>query len=293
MKPFLTVALLAIAFSSYAQQYYSFSQYMYNPLAINPAFAGYYQVPEATFSARSQLSGIDGAGSSVALTGHGKGPGQNTGLGALASNDRIGVSNVTSFQGVYSYQLVSKNKNSYTSWGYVPEMLSFGLSAGVTRYYENLTSLNIDNDPNFAANVNRFLPTFGFGVFYSKDPFYIGASIPQLMNNFGADNINLNRHIFLNSGVHLETSAFTKLHLNTLVKYVYGAPAQADFNAVMTFHDTFKFGLGYRTVSLVNFMTGLDISKSFRMAYFYDIPLGTSRNIAFSIHEIMINYRFF
>lgn len=288
----VTLFLLAASLLCQAQQQPSFSQYMYNTLSFNPAYAGYHLAPEVNVSARGQFSGIEGAPRSLTFAAHGRALSNRTGLGFLASRDEIGVSNTTEIQGSYSFRLISRNKNSYSSWSYIPKVLSLGLSAGISRYHEGLTSLSLSNDPNFKENVTHYVPNFGVGIYYSKHPFYVGLSIPQLLGGIVSKKLNFRRHIYLNGGVYLNTGTFTTLQLSTLVKYVQGAPLQADVNAIMILHDKVEVGAGFRSVSTLNIMAGLRISDKLRLAYFYDFPLGTNRQISFNTHEIMLNYRF-
>src|SRR5690606_38731731 len=145
--------------------------------------------------------------------------------------------------------------------------------------------------PNFQENITSYVPHFGVGIYYSKDPFYVGLSVPQLVNVFAGKQLNLNSHIYLNGGVYLNTGIYTSLHLSTLVKYVKGAPLQLNANAIMTIHDKVEVGAGWRSFSAINLMTGLRISQKFRLAYFYEFPLA-NRQIGFNQHELMLNYRF-
>lgn len=283
--------LLFVSLCCQAQQQPSFSQYMYNTLSFNPAYAGSQGLAEANISAGGQFMGIEGAARSMNFSVHGQALSARTGLGFMAARDEIGVSSTTQFQGSYAYRLISRNKNSYSSWSYVPKVLSLGLSAGISRYHEDLNSLGIGNDPNFHENITRYVPHFGVGVYYSNDPFYIGLSIPQLVNVFAGKQLNLSSHIYLNGGTYIKTGTHTSLHLSTLLKYVKGAPLQLNATAIMTINDKVEVGTGWRSVSAVNLMTGLRISQKFRLAYFYEFPL-SNREIGFNQHELMLNFRF-
>src|SRR5690606_15154494 len=202
-QAFFILLFVSLTLCCQAQQQPSFSQYMYNTLSFNPAYAGSQSLAEANISAGGQFMGIEGAARSMYFSVHGQALSARTGLGFTAGRDEIGVSSTTRLQGSYAFRLISRNKNSYSSWSYVPNVLSLGLSAGISRYHEDLNSLGIDNDPNFQENITRYVPHFGVGIYYSKDPFYVGLSVPQIVNVFAGKQLNISSHIYLNGGVYL------------------------------------------------------------------------------------------
>ncbi len=293
-KLFFVLAASAISILTKAQQDPARSNYIFDPLSINPAYAGYYLDPILNFSAKGFLQSMEGSPQTLSFSAHGKALNPKVGLGINLIHDEIGVTSNTGIYGNYSYKLVSRNHNSYTSWGFHPHVLAFGISAGVSFYNEDLQSLGIDDDPNFAQNASLVLPNFGVGIYYSKNKFFAGLSIPKILNNYweGKD-FTLSRHVYLNSGYQFITGQFTKLELSTLIKYVNGAPLQADGNVVFDFDDKVNIGVGYRTTSQLNFLLGIGLAKNFQLRYCYEVMLdGTSEKINFNNHEIMISYRF-
>jgi len=267
-----------------AQQQPINSQYMYNTLTINPAFAGYYDQVDFTFSGQGQLNGVEGAPSSAMFTM--SLPFKKIGIGATFINDRVGPIVSNSIRGSYAFKLISKNKNSYTNSGFFPTTLSLALEGGLTMRKEDLLQLNAFNDPNFAQNINTVIPTFGVGIYYSKNNFYIGASSPQLL--VGNDEGALNRHYYLNGGFVLELNRDWLLKPNGLIKYTEGAPLQFDINGIFSYQSKFDIGLGYRSASAINFLAGFTVSNHIRIVYSYNPP---TQNVLLNTNSLLLNVR--
>ncbi|RAW02351.1 PorP/SprF family type IX secretion system membrane protein [Pseudochryseolinea flava] len=292
-KYLLGIAMLSLTFLCKAQQFPANYNYVFNPFAINPAYAGYNIDPEVNFASKSSFQGIEGAPRTIFFSGHGQIYNPKVSLGANFMSDKIGVTSTTGVYGSYAYKLISRNRNVYTNWGFNPHVLSLGLRAGVTYYKEDLTSLNVDGDHNFEENVSFAFPNVGFGIYYSKNHYFVGLSIPELITTTEANNYNLSRNIFLNTSYQLLTGVSSKVNLNALVKYAEGAPIQADFNTQLEFKDKLLLGVGYRTVSRLNFILGFMMLKDLQIGYIYDTPIGNAnREINFNSHELTINYRF-
>ncbi|WP_375577961.1 PorP/SprF family type IX secretion system membrane protein [Marivirga tractuosa] len=288
----ILISMLLMAFSSMAQQQPSNYNYLIDPFSINPAMAGYEFDPIFNLSAKGSFQGMDGAPRSMFFSTHGKALSPKVGLGLNFFSDKIGVTSTNGVYGSYSYSLISKNKNSFTSWGFHPHVLSFGLRAGVSFFNENLRSLDIDDDPNFEKNISIVTPSVGLGIYYSKNKFFAGLSIPEILTIWEDQNLNLSRHLFLNSGYELILNPKSKIQLNSLIKMVKGSPLQIDGNAILELKDKIRLGLGYRSISYVNFMVGFEFINGLDFNYFYEIPLSSNvQKINFNNHEISLRYR--
>ena len=277
--------------STYAQQTPEFADYFYNPLVINPAYTGFYRNSDITFSGRMQAGSVEGAPETLSLSFHGPISQKKMGVGGMVIHDKLGVTTKTSFYGTYAFKLFSY-ENSSNSWYYSPTSLSLGLVGGVSRYTEDLSSLNIGNDPVFQNNINATLPSVGVGAFYNSESFYIGLSSPNLLESSISqeNNVNIKSHYYLNSGVRFFSSRFFFIEPSILLKYVDGAPLQADFNVFFNYNNTIELGAGYRTTSSVNILAGVYIKNNFRLVYNYNpaldsTPLGQS-------HGLILSYRF-
>ncbi len=276
-----------------AQQDHSSLNYVYDAYHINPAYAGYHMDPVVNFSAMGFLENMEGAPRTLSFSAHGKALNPKVAFGAHVFNDQIGVTSTNGIYGSYSYKLIARNRNSYSSWEYNPHVLAFGISAGVSFYKENLQSLNMGNDPHFQENVSLALPNFGVGIYYSKNKFFAGLSVPEILNNWRDDKVMLSRHFYLNAGYQIVTGRSIKIQFNSLLKYVDGAPLQIDGNATLDFKEKLNFGIGYRSASSLNFLLGLHVARNFQVRYFYLTNVGShSDQINFNNHEIVLSYRF-
>src|SRR5690349_24824138 len=105
-------AFLVAFFSCYlshGQQVATYSQYMFNGLAINPAYAGSHDALSATALARFQNVGLKGAPKTQTFSLHSPLLNKRVALGLLAIHDEIGVISQTGLQASYAYRIpVSK-----------------------------------------------------------------------------------------------------------------------------------------------------------------------------------------
>ncbi len=278
-----------------AQQAPMYTHYMYNTLAVNPAYAGSRDVLTVTALHRSQWVGFKGAPLTQTITLHTPLRNQHIGLGLSVLNDKIGPTNNSSFVGNFAFrmQLTQKSK------------LALGMSAGVNLFQGDLSSLDLDQqaDPVFLNNINnRTTPNFGFGAYYSRERLYAGFSIPNLIEN-SYSVINLpngttltgkeQRHYFFIAGTMLKLSENLAFKPTTQVKLTAAAPVQVDLTASFIIQDKLLLGAMFRTGDAFGVLLGFDISKQFHIGYSYDWSFGlqTSKYNQGS-HEIVLRYDF-
>jgi type IX secretion system PorP/SprF family membrane protein len=164
---------LAITQSAWSQSDPMFTQYMFNELYINPAYAGSREYLSATALVRQQWVGIDGAPSTQTLSAHKPILNNKIGAGLTFLNESIGVSKRTQINANAAYRLPMGRNH-----------LSFGLQLGMASISENLSSLGLVNDNQFATNTGRKLaPNVGFGTYYLTPKWYAGFSIPRMLQN--------------------------------------------------------------------------------------------------------------
>lgn len=279
----------------FAQQTPVFANYSYNTVVINPAHAGYYEDTDVSLMNSGFYNAVDGSPKNIGLTINAPLRSKNMGLAAGISMDEIGVTRATSFFGSYSYKIFFDSEYGQGKWwAYDPNILSFGISGGGTLYNEDLLSLGIENDPDFQKNVNAFVPTIGLGFLYNRDRIYWGVSAPNILGNSLSTerNINFKNPIYSYFGLRFFTSRFEELLVNpsVLLKYVSGAPFQADINLMLNYLSKVEFGIGYRTSETVNFLAGFHLGSNFKFLYNYSYALAGYNNI--NTHGIILNYRF-
>jgi len=271
-----------------AQQETMYSQYMFNLLQINPAYAGNLTDDNITILCREQWMGSPGAPSTASLSWDSRAEGSNVGYGLQMYNDRLGIESTSGIQAYYSYRIPFKNS-----------FLSFGMSAGVLYYRAAFSTVvtSQNGDPLFQADVNSLLPTVGVGVLYATECWYAGFSVPALLetkintNNSlsttGADN-----HYFLTGGYIFDASDMLKLKPSILVRAVKGAPVEYDLNLNAWVQNTIGLGVSYRTGDAFVGMFELQISPEFRLGYAYDYTISNLQPFSKGTHELMLRYEF-
>lgn len=295
MKKLLLYILLCTGTAAFGQQQAMYTQYMFNPLAINPAYAGSLDGLTATVLSRSQWNNIEGAPETQTLSIHGPVKYSRASFGALLIRDQITVSNHYGVYGMYSYYIpLSTNMK-----------LSFGIRAGASYYVADMTDVDIYypemsgvNDPAFSnAEYGGWMPNVGMGLYLRGKKGYLGFSIPELINNEIKTSTELvgsrqTQHIFFHGGYLFPLSPGLMLKPNFLVKSVKGAPVQVDLNANLLIRDVLWVGASYRWDESVAALLQIDFSKQWRIGYSYDIPgknnLGPFHN---GSHEFLISYR--
>ena len=279
----------------FAQQTPVFANYNYNTVVINPAHAGYYQDTDLTLVNTGFFNSVEGSPRSMGLTVNAPLRSKHMGLAAGLATDEIGVTTAISFFGAYSYKLFFDSEYGQGRWwAYDPNILSFGISAGGTSYNEDLLKLGIENDPEFQKNVNAFIPTVGVGLLYNKDRIYAGISAPNVLGNSLSSerNINFKNPFYGYFGYRFFTNQFEEVLINPsmLLKYVSGAPLQADLNVMVNYLNKVEFGAGYRTSETINLLAGFHLGSNFKFLYNYSYAVAKYNNI--NTHGIVLNYRF-
>ncbi len=276
-----------------AQQDAMYSQYMFNTLAVNPAYAGSRNVTSATALYRDQWIGIEGAPRTATFTIDMPVAAKKVGLGLQIFNDKIGITNTTGAYVSYAYRI-----------RFDKATLAFGIQGGVSQYRADLNSVALNtgfsNDASFRNNINKTLLNFGTGIYYSTDRFYLGFSSPQLLNNKLSDlNTSGNNafsgqqlHLFLASGYVFTLDDDLKLKPSVLFKAVRGAPLQADINTTLWIKDALALGFQYRTEADVSVQIEFQVSSQIRLGYAYDRSTSDLVNYNSGSHEIMIRYEF-
>lgn len=258
-----------------AQQDAQYTQYVFNTLSINPAYAGSRGQLSFAGLYRSQWVGLDGAPETFTINLHSPIRESRIGYGISIVNDNIGdgVVQETYLDGVVSYTLdVGFNKK-----------LSFGLSVGGDFISLDFNALrNFDQEVVEQDNIdNRFSPNFGLGLYYHTDKFYAGFSAPNVLETefFDNDSNDANSVNFLSSerinfyfitGYVLDLNGNLQFKPALLTKAVGGAPLQVDVSANFLFNERFSFGVAYRWDAAVSALAGFQITDQMMLGLAYD-----------------------
>ena len=288
----LTICILlfsAFSFQLSAQQLPLYSQYMFNTLEINPAYAGFKESMQFTAIYRKQFNGIKDAPQTGLISFDMPIGTTQLGVGLKLVDDKISVTHTMGAQGSLSYHIDGDNSR-----------LSFGLQIGALNYKANMMDLNVTdpNDPIFAQDVNTLVANFGTGIFYNTDKFYGGISVPNLVRtHLRETNIALNHyevkqnaHFYINAGMLIDLNDNFILKPSFLVRGVQGIPINYDINANVFFRDLFSMGISYRSHSAVVGLMDVRVIPELRLGYAYDYNVGRLNAFAKGTHEIILRY---
>jgi type IX secretion system PorP/SprF family membrane protein len=289
---FLATVWLAVIFSTaQAQQYPVFSQYYFNELVINPAYAGSHVQLSATAMYRNQWVNFPGAPKTYNFSSHTSLLKNRIGVGIMFNHDEIGSYKNNHVYGYYAYKIHMAKAT-----------FSMGLQAGFNLLGADFSKLDLQNpgDASFYNLTSQFKPNFGAGVFYSKKNFFLGFSVPFILNNkivnsFEAlvGEIKEARYYFIRGGMVLPLDRMNKVKINpsVLVRAQEGQPLSFDINSAVIFYDVFSIGGTYRLRdSFISFID-LKISEKIHFGYSYDWTSSEINGFSNGTHEFMINYR--
>ncbi len=273
-----------------AQQDALFSQYMFNPFAINPGYAGSRDAVSGVLLHRNQWVGLDGAPKTTTLALHSPFKGKHFALGFNAFNESIGP---------------SINNGAFMTYAYRMRMpvgrLAFGLRGGVfaSRFDKGQLNYNDPGDQFDTDGVFQALaPSFDFGLYYSTNHIFVGASVSHL-GEIGASfddqtqtNLELNRHYILSGGGAIELTKKLVYKPSVIVKYVAGAPISIDINSSFLINKVVWLGASYRTNKSLVLITEFNITDFLRLGYSYDMIFNRLSSYNNGSHELFIGFDF-
>ncbi len=295
---FIFISIL-MAVQLQAQQDEQYTQFFFNKLALNPAYAGSDEGACLTALYRNQWIGLEGAPTTQAFSFHTGILDGRVGLGLSVVHDNIGPTDSWRANLAYAYRIRLETGT-----------LGIGLQGSLRRYQVDFmaeTTTHPGDNLIQSAEPTTTLANIGAGVYYESDKFYVGLSIPHfiksdislLPSTFTTTNITSREelHLYGMAGLILPISNDVKFKPAVLYKYVQNAPVDFDINASLLFMDRFLFGLTYRTGgSLDSTGESLDlvaqynVTQAFRIGAAYDFTLSELSNYNNGSFEIMAQY---
>ncbi|WP_310377519.1 type IX secretion system membrane protein PorP/SprF [Flavobacterium sp.] len=285
----LLFVLMFTGVVSYAQQDAQFTQYMYNTININPAYAGSRGAMSIFALHRTQWVGLDGAPVTNAVSVNTPLNSSNLGLGVSVINDKIGPTNETAISADLSYTIPTSETYK----------LSFGIKATANLFDLNVNKLNPENpvDPSL-QNFNKFTPNIGAGVYLHSDKAYVGLSIPNFIESKRYDDNEIaifkeKINYYLIAGYVFDLSSTVKFKPALLTKMVEGAPLQMDISGNFMFNEKITLGVAYRWSAALSAMVGFQVSDGLYIGYGYDRETTNLKNYNTGSHEIFLRYEIF
>lgn len=286
----LLFALMFTGVVSYAQQDAQFTQYMYNTINVNPAYAGSRGAMSIFALHRTQWVGLDGAPVTNAVSVNTPINGSNLGLGVSLINDKIGPTVENNFSADLSYTIPVSETSK----------LSFGLKLSANLF--DLDVLKLDpvdsSDPTLQNLNNKFSPNIGAGVYWHSDKAYLGLSVPNFIetNNYNDNDVAIYKeqiNYYLIAGVVFDLSDSVKFKPAILTKMVQGAPLQMDISGNFMFMNKFTLGVAYRWSAAMSAMVGFQVTDGMYIGYGYDHETTNLNNYSSGSHEIFLRYEIF
>jgi type IX secretion system PorP/SprF family membrane protein len=286
----LVFAIMLMSFVGFAQQDAQYTQYMYNTINVNPAYAGSRGVMSIFGLHRTQWVGLDGAPVTNAFSINSPIENSNIGIGLSFVNDRIGPTTENTISADLSYTI--QTSETYE--------LSFGIKGTANLFNLDVTKLNPQdqNDPSLQNLDNDFSPNVGAGVYFHSDKLYLGASVPNFFETkrYSDNSVSVNKertNLYVIGGYVFDLTPNLKFKPAFLTKIVEGAPLQLDVSGNFMFNEKFVLGAAYRLDAAVSLMAGFQVSDEIYIGYGYDLETTELRRYNSGSHEVFLRFELF
>ena len=278
--------LIILSLTGYAQQDPISSQYMYNPLAFNPSYAGINNIATVTLNSRFQWSDLAGSPTTTSLAANSSIINGKVGLGLMFLTDQLGVSKNTEVQLSYAYKIQSADK-----------VFSFGLQTGVITYKNDYSdpslNLRVNDDPLFLPGIEKSTTfNIGAGATYMTDKFFLSFSVPRLINTKVGDGFEVTaneRHYYLTGSYILEFKSGFRMKPSVLMRGVAGAPLAFDINFSFLILQQFWVGAFTRNFNTYGLMAQFDFMDAYRIGYSFELLGNNFVGDMLPTHEIMLS----
>lgn len=267
-------------------------QYLLNPLAINPSYAGNRSVLSVSLLYKNQWTGMTGAPETGTFSIDAPLRGERIGLGLMVVADKIGVTNEQQIMTSYSFKVDIGDG-----------ILSMGLGAGViiTNTAWSELTVNDPGDEYYLADSRTFyMPEFRFGLYYTYKKYFAGFSVPKfltysfdykkdkfaIMNDFSHYNYLFNTGYTFNLGKRFN---FTP---SVLLSYMTSEGFSYDVNMIAGYLDRAWFGASYSSNKTLTGIFQFQLTNQVGIGYTYKYDLGSLGRYNNGSHGIMLRYEF-
>ncbi len=321
MRKILLAAFLLAGISQWgvAQQDPMYTKYMFNSLVYNPAFAGSPEYLSVRALYRNQWWGLEGGPNTQSFSIHAPLK-ERIGVGLSVVNDELGPTGTTNASLIYAYRIPFGNGK-----------ISLGLQASVINWRADWSLLKF-KDPRLGdaafeeLEPSRWMVNFGAGAFYYTQKYYVGVSVPHLMNNDlrvegqpdGQRWAQTFRHYFIAAGaawpikgpdIYFKPSLliksvgiFNEFGSSSTQLNKIGAPTEFDIDAGFLFYEVLWVGASFRSAfaarqfggessfDSVDFWASYYLQNGIRIGASYDYTLTKLQKFVDGSFEIMLGY---
>ena len=292
----IIIVTLFSAICANAQYDAMFTQYMFNEMYINPAYAGSKEAMAVNLTHRQQWVNFPGRPITTSFTLHGPLANNKMGLGISVLNEQIGKLNRNLVYLNYSYR-VKTGDNGH---------LAFGLMGGIHNQVNKLSELKATDVGDIQVSQNTpsiISPNFGAGIYYSTNKLYVGISVPRMVDDsymfnqtgglIKSNGFNVSKfHYYFTAGYVFDINEDLKFKPQAMIKMVQNAPLQYDINANFLIKNKIWAGVAYRSGADISALVGIQLNPQFLVNYSYDYALTKIQKYSQGSHEITLGYLF-
>ncbi len=284
-KQFVFSVVFLLSVASMAQQDPLYSQYIINPLIINPAYSGITTDLNASVMYRKQWAGFEGSPVTMNANAHMALSNNRMGAGVIILQDQIGTDKTTEVTLTYGYHLPLNKEIT----------LSFGLQGGVINYKSDYSVVKFNPADIKFTNQSEWKPNLGTGLIVRSEKFMVGFSVPKLLkatSTIDQYSTSLyNQHVYALGAYVFQLSYRIKLKPWILARMVKGAPASFDYGAAMKIDDSYSLGLFTRNFETYGALAQINLGDHLRFAYVFELPTKKSVGTQYTTHELTLGVR--
>ena len=295
IKRMLCLFILVFPTIVLSQQESSFNMYMFNHQSFNPGYAGSKNYSSFTFLSRSQWVGFDGAPVTHSFSYNSLRGKKNLAFSITGLVDRIGPLESSQFGADFAYQLKLNDKQHY---------LGIGLKLSASLFDFNSDILLPQQEQDFTLYSNdipeSLEPNIGFGLYYHTPRFYLGFSVPRMIED---ERYFLVQHNYFITGGLISLSGSLELKPSLLLKFTRGGPISYDFSTLIYFNKSLWLGPQLKNlVSISNdiiqsgagigVIAGIHLNKNFSVGYVFSDSVGIKNFRNTNSHEFLLRYEF-
>lgn len=295
MRSILLSIFILLTFTVCAQQTPRYTQYTFNNLGMNPAYAGSNPNKfEAVLGRRNQWYGFDNAPVNMFASFNYGYRGKYSfkgwhGFSAYIETEKLGAFN---------------NKSSYLGYAYHFRVVSgirvgFGLMAGIRSFGMGPSVYN-PNDPAFTQtkSIVYSYPDFIPGVRIYSKRFFMDFSVRQIYKNkikqgdkaIGTNSKLIPSYYFTyGRKIHLGYEDLLMVPTVHIQSSLLSIP-QVDANVMFYYRKRIGIGANYRISSSFSGIIQIGITKNIVAGFSYDYTINKLRNVATNSYEFMIGF---
>ena len=283
---------LHLAWNLTAQNDIQYSQFIFNKLAINPAYAGNRDALTVGAIYRNQWTGVEGAPKTVSAYMHAPFMGERNGLGFSLTNDQIGLYNNSFAELSYAYRIPLEKGHR----------VAIGIKTRFEHNRFNNSQIEVidTNDGSIPDPADALTSlNFGAGGFYQAPNWYVGVSVPLLLKTtlysdqfFGQSEIRDFRSYYLMGGLIVELNDQLLFKPAALISYNPNAPFELDLNASFYLVDAIWIGATYRLGDSVDGVVQYQFSPQLKVGLGFDFTTSELSQFSSGTFEILTEYTF-